>query len=109
MQPAVLGRIKIDNYLLSLPHANPAYDETTQFVKSGGLIDTTNFGGGEERRLGLVLGIHLGRDGYVHRVKREHLKDGDVNWNVPFLPNLFKSRVSLVYADYRFRREGSGD
>lgn len=46
MKPAVLGRMKIDNYLLSLPHDNPEYDENAAQVKSGGLIDSTNYGEG---------------------------------------------------------------
>lgn len=52
-----------------------------------------------------MLGLHLGRDGYMHRMKRDHQREEDVNWNVPFLTNLYKCRASLVYADYRFRRE----
>ncbi len=50
------------------------------------------------------MGIHLGRDGYVHRIKRDRLTEEDVKWNVPYLPNMFKSRASLVYADYKFRK-----
>ena len=44
MSPAVIGRIKIDNSLLSLPHADPKYDKDADVATSGGLIDVSDYG-----------------------------------------------------------------
>lgn len=52
----------------------------------------------------IVLGIHLGRDGYKHREVRDRLREEDINWNYPFASNIKKSRSSLVYSDYVYRK-----
>lgn len=52
----------------------------------------------------VVLGLHLGRDGYNHREKRDHFIDDDMYWNVKFVPNFRKTRASLVFSDFVFRR-----
>ena len=64
---------------------------------------------GEQSCCNVVLGLHLGRDGYKHRAVRDHLREGDINWNLPFSSNIKKERSSLLYADavYRRKREGS--
>ena len=59
---------------------------------------------GEKWRCDLVLGLHLGRDGYHHRAGRDHLRENDINWNMPYSSNIRKERSSLVYADAVYRR-----
>lgn len=53
MDDAVIGRIKIDNYLLSIPHERPESDEDKKYMigtmedrykSKGHLIDVTNIG-----------------------------------------------------------------
>ena len=51
-----------------------------------------------------MLGLHLGRDGYQHRAVRDHLRESDINWNLPFSSNIKKERSSLLYADAVYRR-----
>lgn len=45
---------------------------------------------GEKWRCDLVLGLHLGRDGYQHRAVRDHLRENDINWNMPYSSNIRK-------------------
>lgn len=51
----------------------------------------------------IVLGLHLGRDGFNHREKRDHFVEEDMYWNIKYIPNFRKVRASLVYSDYVFR------
>ena len=103
MQPAVIARIKIDNFLLGLPHLPEVYNQTDSPLK-GGLIDTSFYGTFWIKTWWIVLCLHLGRDGYNHREKRDHFKQEDINWNVQYVPNFRKSRSSLIYADFVFRK-----
>jgi len=52
----------------------------------------------------VVLGIHLGRDGYKHREVRDRLREEDINWNYQFASNIKKARSSLVYSDYVYSK-----
>lgn len=44
MKPAVIARVKIDNFLLGLPHMPEVYHRTEESPFKGGLIDTTFYG-----------------------------------------------------------------
>lgn len=44
MKPAVIARVKIDNYLLSLPHVPELYTPFHDGKIHGGLFDTTFYG-----------------------------------------------------------------
>lgn len=44
MQPAVIARIKIDNFLLGLPHMPEVYHPPEEGKSMGGLIDTSFYG-----------------------------------------------------------------
>ena len=109
MMPAVIARAKIDNFLLGLPHHPSFYpldDKQKRRRKSykGGLLDSSFYGIITAcSSSSIVLGIHLGRDGYNHREKRDRLKEENINWNVQFVPNFREAKASLVYSDFIFR------
>lgn len=52
----------------------------------------------------VVIGIHLGFDGYVQRQRKDHVISQDIDWNLQYLVNVKKSFGSLVYAHYYFGR-----
>ena len=82
MEDAVIGRIRIDNYLLSYI-----------FQEGGTLIDAT-------RR---VISLHQGLDGY-----KEHTRSGklqsDLDWNVQWARDIKKIKGSLSYANIQLRK-----
>ena len=58
---------------------------------------------GEWRRDAVVIGIHLGLDGYHHRVVRDNLGPNNIQWNLRYFRGIDRNRGSLVYAHYTFR------
>lgn len=52
----------------------------------------------------VVMGFHMGLDGYQHRIVRDHLIGTDINWNRPYVGGIDKFHASLVYANYVFRK-----
>ena len=77
MDPVVVGRMRIDNYLLSYI-----------FKMKGSLVDVTN----------RVVGIHQGLDGYKEHTR----KKSDTDWNFQWTESIKKIKGALMYADYRF-------
>ena len=51
----------------------------------------------------VVIGIHLGLDGYHHRVVRDNLGPNNIQWNLRYFRGIDRNRGSLVYAHYTFR------
>ena len=82
MKPVVIGRIRIDNYLLSFIHK-----------EKGSLVDVT----------GRVLGIHQGLDGYKQHT-RTGKKKSDLDWNYQWAENIKRMKGSLMFAHYKFGR-----
>ena len=82
MKPAVIGRMRIDNYLMSFIHR-----------EKGSLVDVT----------GRVLGIHQGLDGYKQHTRTGKQKS-DLEWNYQFGKNIAKRKGSLMFSDYKFGR-----
>ncbi len=80
MDPVVVGRMRIDNYLLSYI-----------FKMKGSLVDVTN----------RVVGIHQGLDGYKEHTKGKR-KKSDTDWNFQWTESIKKIKGALMYADYRF-------
>lgn len=82
MDPVVVGRYRIDNYLISYI-----------FKVGGSLVDCTN----------RVIGIHQGLDGY-----KEHTRSGkklsDLEWNRKWTGSIQKIKGAMMYADYKFSR-----
>ena len=81
MADAVIGRMRIDNYLLS-------------YIRSqGSLVDVT----------ARVIGIHQGLDGY-----KEHTRSGkqqaDLDWNFQWARDIQQMKGALKYADVKLRR-----
>ena len=81
MEDAVIGRMRIDNYLMS-------------YIRSQGtLVDATN----------RVIGIHQGLDGY-----KEHTRSGkqqsDLDWNFQWANDIQKMKGALKYADVKLCR-----
>lgn len=52
---------------------------------------------------GIVIGIHLGFDGYRHRMVRDNLGQNNIKWNLQYFRGIDRNRGSLVYAHYTFR------
>lgn len=111
----VIGRLKVDNYLLAIPYEAPETPEDWKYAvdpkdgkraNKGTLINTSHNGEASGRRSAAVIGFHLGLDGYHHRIKRDHLNSVDVNWNLEYFRNVHRSHGSLMYANFVFRRGG---
>ena len=49
-----------------------------------------------------MIGIHLGLDGYHHRVARDNIGPNNIHWNLRFFKGIDAHRASLVYAHYTF-------
>lgn len=81
MTDAVIGRMRIDNYLLSYI-----------LSKKGSLIDVTQ----------RVIGIHQGMDGYKEHT-RSNKKEEDLNWNFQWAHDIQKMKGALMYADFHLR------
>ena len=41
--------------------------------------------------IGVVVGIHLGYDGYLQRQRKDHIISMDINWNLQYIVNIKKS------------------
>lgn len=82
MTDAVIGRMRIDNYLLSYI-----------LSQKGSLIDVTQ----------RVIGIHQGMDGYKEHT-RSNKKVEDLNWNFQWARDIQKMKGSLMYADFHLRK-----
>ena len=80
MEPAVVGRMRIDNYMMSYI-----------FQQNGSLIDTS----------WRVIGIHQGLEGYKQHT-RSGKKKSDLEWNYKWLSDIKTAKGSLQFADYRF-------
>ena len=80
MDPVVVGRMRVDNYLLSYI-----------FRQKGSLVDVTN----------RVVGIHQGLDGYKEHTKWKKVKS-DFEWNYQWTDSIQKIKGALMYANYRF-------
>ena len=80
MTDAVVGRLKIDNYLLSL-----------MYWKKGTLVDATH----------RVLAVHLGLEGYLEKRMWKKQKKEDQNWNCEYVPHMYVVKGSLIYARWR--------
>ena len=80
MESAVVGRMRIDNYMMSYI-----------FQQNGSLVDVT----------WRVIGIHQGLEGYKQHT-RSGKKKSDLEWNYQWLADIQKAKGSLQFADYRF-------
>ena len=103
MADAVIGRFKIDNYLLSLPHLHPDYLKQYPKELKGGLLDATVACLSRWTDWEIVRGIHLGEGGYQQRARSYHISAADFNWNLKYIPIVDEIGASLVFADYSFR------
>lgn len=52
----------------------------------------------------IVIGIHLGYDGYAQRQRKEHIISMNMDWNLQYIVNIQKSFGSLTFAHCSFRR-----
>lgn len=111
----MIGRQKIDNYLLSIPHQRPETEEDKQymvgtledkFVSKGHLIDSSYLSNVICCYLWIVFGAHLGLDGYQTRIRKDRIVKGDSTWNLQYIRNYKNAFGSLVYAHHRFGRIG---
>lgn len=80
MESAVVGRMRIDNYMMSYI-----------FQQNGSLVDAT----------WRVIGIHQGLEGYKQHT-RSGKRKSDLEWNYQWLADIQKAKGSLQFADYRF-------
>ncbi|OAO17167.1 hypothetical protein AV274_1106 [Blastocystis sp. ATCC 50177/Nand II] len=80
MESAVVGRMRIDNYMMSYI-----------FQQNGSLVDVT----------WRVIGIHQGLEGYKQHT-RSGKRKSDLEWNYQWLADIQKAKGSLQFADYRF-------
>ncbi len=85
MKDAVIGRMKIDNYLLSL-----------MYETGGTLIDATY----------RVTAVHLGLDGYMEKRRYKKQKQNDMMWNRAYIPSMYIVKGSLQYAKWTPRGPG---
>ncbi|KAK8794116.1 hypothetical protein WA171_003242 [Blastocystis sp. BT1] len=97
-KPVVIGRKKVDNYLLWIPHQSPVTTEDLKYTRNrwktkGHLIDTSY----------AVRGIHLGYDNYLSREIRDRLGASDKYWNLKYFTNIDGHHASLMYSHYTFR------
>ena len=82
LAPVVVGRTRMDNYLLDIPRR-----------QRGSLVDASF----------QVLGIHQGMCGFLCHTKPKHLPFLDENWNRFFVLSPRLGFGTLVEADYTFR------
>ena len=83
MEDAVVGRIRIDNYMMSFIHQ-----------QRGSLVDASY----------RVIGIHQGLEGYKQHTRFG--KKSDFEWNMKWAESIQRSKGSLQYSSYRFRGRG---
>ena len=81
MESAVVGRMRIDNYMMSYI-----------FQQNGSLVDAS----------WRVIGIHQGLEGYKQHT-RSGKRKSDLEWNYQWLADIQRAKGSLQFADYRFR------
>ena len=99
----MVGRFKIDNYLMALPHINPEFMAEYPNNLKGGLIDSSSYSILLLNALGLVYGVHIGMSGYMKRSKTYRYIQSNHNWNLQFIPHVDNVGGTLRYADYVFR------
>ena len=80
MVDAVIGRIRIDNYILSFISQ-----------QQGTLVDVT----------ARVIGIHQGLDGYKEHTRSKKNVE-DIDWNYKWARDIKSMKGALLYAGYKF-------
>ena len=55
-----------------------------------------------------MFGLHLGVDGYMQRIRKDHVVKDDIQWNYQYYKGIKNTYGSLVYSHVVFGRTVNG-